>query len=666
MSTPFSRIANALKAGRELGWRTIRWYALYQLGLRTGHYRRDSLRRTRQPSLPAAAYRLGDAIRLPRPERLLEVMGEGGKDRLLSEAAEIKAGRVHIFGVYETILNFEAMPAARHWTQPRLAGDDVDVKLAWEPARFGWVFPLGRAYRIKNDDGCARAFWEHFEAFDRANPPEMGVHWESAQEVALRLIAFVFAGQVFKLSTETTPARLEQLGRAVAAHAGRIPATMPYARAQGNNHVLTEAAGLYTAGCALPDHPQAAGWRELGMRTFEQGVLDQFTPQGEYSQHSTNYHRLALQTALWMSAMAGGRGETLTTSVSARLGAGTKWLLTLVDGSGGQVPNLGPNDGAYLFPLSSLPYADFRPALQAAACTFLGVRAFEAGKWDEMSLWLGGSDERAAVSPEQKAGSPAESCGPAPHRLDSADRHAWAYLRAARFHTRPGHADQLHLDLWYRGENIAPDAGTYSYNAPAPWDNPLASAFFHNTLTVDGRDQMRRAGKFLWLDWAQARVLGCRRAEDGTLVMLEAQHDGYRRLGLIHRRKIEAAEHGWVVEDRILPARRKLDGQQHTARLHWLLRDYPWQVDADPSSGLIELVVSAPAGSVQLQVSALGPLGSWRLARAGARLAGESAAGPADGYWSPTYAVKLPALSLSVDTGGLLPLGFTSVWRFDR
>ena len=39
-------------------------------------------------------------------------------------------------------------------------------------------------------------------------------------------------------------------------------------------------------------------------------------------------------------------------------------------------------------------------------------------------------------------------------------------------------------------ENIALDGGTYSYNAPAPWNLGLAGTCWHNTVTVDGRAQM--------------------------------------------------------------------------------------------------------------------------------------------------------------------------------
>jgi len=81
----------------------------------------------------------------------------------------------------------------------------------------------------------------------------------------------------------------------------------------------------------------------------------------------------------------------------------------------------------------------------------------------------------------------------------------FAFIRSATFRDRPGQADMLHLDLWHKGHNIAMDAGTFSYNAPDPWNNPFAHSVYHNTVTVDGYDQMERAGKFLWLPWLKSR-----------------------------------------------------------------------------------------------------------------------------------------------------------------
>ena len=65
------------------------------------------------------------------------------------------------------------------------------------------------------------------------------------------------------------------------------------------------------------------------------------------------------------------------------------------------------------------------------------------------------------------------------------------------------------------------DAGTYLYNAAPPWDNSLAFTAVHNTLTVNQRNQMTPAGRFLFVDRAQAEVVEA--ADD----RLTARHDGY-------------------------------------------------------------------------------------------------------------------------------------------
>ncbi len=87
----------------------------------------------------------------------------------------------------------------------------------------------------------------------------------------------------------------------------------------------------------------------------------------------------------------------------------------------------------------------------------------------------------------------------------------------------------LHVDLWWRGHNVALDAGTYSYNAPEPWDNVLAQTAYHNTVTVDDLDQMERVAKFLWLPWLRSGYAPAQRSPGGGLAYWEGEHDGYQR-----------------------------------------------------------------------------------------------------------------------------------------
>jgi hypothetical protein len=644
-------------------------------------------------------------LNLPDRNELHTLLGKDGLAHLLAEADEIVAGRVRLFGSEPVPLQLTMPEPLEHWTVYEIRSKsnnqpDNDIKFVWEPARFGWTYALGRAYHLSGDECYPAAFWRYSKTFLDANPPYWGSNWASAQEVALRLMAFVFAAQVFAPSAHNTPERLARLAQSVADHAARIPPTLAYARSQNNNHLLSEAAGLITAGLALPDHLQAARWLDIGRKWFIAGLQSQIAADGSYCQHSTNYHRLMLQLALWVHSVSSAKFQVPSVNSvpgtwNMALVNATRWLLSLLDPETGGVPNLGPNDGAYILPLTSCPFHDYRPVLQAASIAFLGERAFPEGPWDEMGLWLCQMSSAGRQVPGNQRSVPHDTS----HVVHGTS--SWAYLRVADFHSRPGHADQLHLDLWWRGLNVAQDAGTYLYNASPPWDNALAHTAVHNTLTVDGQNQMIRAGRFLWLDWAQGKLVAHEKADDGAWERLVAQHDGYRRLGIIHQRVVTAFREGrWVVEDSLLQveggkwqvARSKEQGARSklqvarskwqvtsdepqpgacylspvTCTLHWLLPDFLWGIEDRDSS--VEIRLQSPYGWITLRVNTPQtpnslPL-SLILARAGDLLHGSGPVSPTQGWVSPTYGTKIPALSLIVKAEGPPPLKLISEWSF--
>jgi hypothetical protein len=525
------------------------------------------------------------------------------------------------------------------------------------------VYPLGRAYLLTEDEGYAGAFWDYVQEFVELNPPNYGANWVSAQEVALRLIALTFAGSVFSQSPQSTRERKTLLAQTIAQHAARIPPTLVYARAQNNNHLLSEAAGLYTAGAALSDHPQANKWRQLGWQWFNRGLANQVDADGNYIQHSTNYHRMMLQLALWMNLIASCQGLSLPSETLNRLRSATSWLLAMCDRSSGCVPNLGPNDGAYVMPLSSRPYADYRPVLAAAARVYLGLQPFPGGSWDEMSAWF----EAPAITTPMPSSYTGHRMGShlqrTPHILVSPGGESWCYLRAAHFNSRPGHADQLHLDLWWRGINIALDPGTYRYTADPPWDNALVHTPYHNTVTIEGSDQMTPAGRFLFLDWAQAQLIDSDPGPGESSFTLTARHDGYRKLGLLHQRKVTAlSDGGWEIIDRVLPA--KPDQSNHpriiSLQLHWLLPDGEWRV----GSSTLELTI--PGGVITLTFRQDGDQGEPQvsLVRAGELIYGSGRSSPVHGWYSPTYNVKTPAITVLINAKGSAPLLVSTRWSF--
>lgn len=670
-----NRLVIACKALRQLGPQPVALNALYRFGLVTGHFRRAGSGIRNGTWEGANCHSL---FTLPAREEILASLGADGKACLLAEADEIVSGKVRLFGGEPVELKLTIPGNLEHWTAYETGKTPIptslfpipDIKFLWEPARFGWAFTLGRAWHLSGAEKYAEAFWQYFGTFTYANPPCLGPHWMSGQEVALRLLAFVWAAQVFDAASASTPERKARLAGSVAAHASRIPPTLVYARSQQNNHLLTEATALLTAGLALPDHPNAPRWRDLGWRWLNNGLQSQIDGYGEYAQHSTNYHRLMLQLVLWTNVLVknfdlqGSSGSSEAVPFPARGTArwprqtveafrrSVHWLLSLLDSESGRTPNLGANDGAYIFPLTVLPFADYRPVLHAAARALLDYD-LPRGPWDEMALWFGA-----------QAGGPRSLALPRYLGDQLFGKLSWAYLRTAQFSSRPSHADQLHFDLWWRGLNVAQDAGTYLYNAPAPWDNSLTTAFVHNTVTVDSRDQMRRAGRFLYLDWVNAYRQSLVFDDPA---MLQQVRGRYRGGGYRHTRIASVCDDDrWLVEDEILPVRNPWEKKPLTFRLHWLFPDWKWKIEHSGSGVLLRLI--SPHGPVELSIrhSPSTCPGRFSLVRAGEILAGSSSPDPNRGWASPAYGIKVPALSLAIEAESVNEVKFTTEFIFPK
>jgi len=617
-----------IKTFLQLGPKQSLYFLLYQAGLHTDFFYLSTPLLDTNSLLDDEQLKPNWFLNLPEKQHLFEICGQRIKN-LVAESEEILLKKIRYFGgeVKSLMLAPEKSPAHwSHYERGRMRTNSEDIKFIWEPARFNWAVSLGKAYYLSGDEKYARAFWEYFEEFNQANPLNRGLNWISAQEIALRLIALVVAVQLIKPSLETTPARIKALSISVAGHASRIPATIIYAKAQNNNHLISEAVGLFTAAVFLPNHPKASYWRLKGLRWFNQAILSQIEEDGTYIQHSSNYHRMMLMLSLWMQLLLEKNNQVFDDLVIKKLAATSEWLADRLDADSGQVPNLGHNDGTHFLPLSNSTFYDYRPVIQASSRTFLARAALNPGAWDDLCLWLG--------LPMHARTKTAYNNAIIGNAFRLGDEQNWALLRAAKFSTRPAHADQLHVDLWYRSQNIALDAGTYQYNAPPPWENSLAITAVHNTVSINDKDQMTRAGKFLWLDWAQAEVT------EKTESSITATHNGYRKLGILHRRTLQRENAStWLITDDLLPT--LMNTKDFQVTVNWLVPDHPYKIKVD------KVTLNMPFGVITLSLNNLSSdyPGMIDIYRAGESLmTGKKE--PVLGWYSPTYGVKNPALSI--------------------
>jgi asparagine synthase (glutamine-hydrolysing) len=457
-----------------------------------------------------------------------------------------------------------------HWSEyPMYSPQYEDLKFIWEYGRFAIVYDLVRAYMLSGDENLAEQYWLLISSWIEHNPPNTGPHWKCGQETSLRLMAWYVGLFAFIDSPATTPERFAFLLGAVAAQADRIAADWQYSYLQQSNHAVSEGLGLYVTGVLFPQLKQSANWRKTGKFILEERSTFLFRADGAYFQKSHNYLRFIIHAYLYVIRVAEVNGDAFSGVLKERMKAALAYLLTVTDEKSGFTPNFGSNDGALILPFNSCDFRDYRPTIAALHYYFHRERLFMAGPWHEDLIWLFGSEavEAPVVQPGKAVSSRFDESGI--YTLRS--QQSWAFTHVESYTDRPAHADALHLDLWWRGINICCDPGTYLYYGHAPWLDAFKHTPFHNTLTVDGQDQMERAYRFTWGYWHDANVHAFQSTDSYQL--LEASHNGYHRLPdpVTHKRAIVAIADHWIVIDDMLGA------SEHEVDINWLFTDFPYQ-----------------------------------------------------------------------------------------
>ncbi len=522
------------------------------------------------------------------------------------------------------------LDANKHWSQ--LSDDgDVDIKFIWEPNRFAFIYTLVRAYSATNDEKYAEAFWQLISDWAEHNPPNTGANWKDGQEIALRLMAWTFGFYAFLHSPSTTPERISKFTLYVAAQAERIHKNIDYAISTRSNHTISEAFGLWMVGLLFPELKDSEKYFSTGRDLLEQEAAKQIFPDGSYSMYSLNYHRFVLHIYLYAIRLGELNGTRFSESLYKSISSSIDYLSQLIDPQTGQMPVYGSNDGALVLPLNNCDFNDYRPLLQLGSVITKGERMFEAGEWDEDVFWLCGTSplsqrERARVRVNVQSSFPDGGV------YILRNTNSKAIIRCTDFQERPSHADQLHVDLWLNGINIACDAGTYLYSGEGIWRNGLAHTSVHNTVTVDSKDQMKMISRFVWADWSMGKV------HQQSDKLWQGEHNGYKPV--THKRTVMALDGDrWLVVDHLNA------NESHHYALHWLLSDCEFGVQQLAAAHEVWLAPSDSELSesrVNIQMGLVEGEGKFSIVRADPN--------STRGWRSRYYGQKEPAISAMLET----------------
>lgn len=506
---------------------------------------------------------------------------EAGKANAPDKANVVIAGRQRLFGgeAFETgsppnwlrnpLTGVVAKSVEKHWSRiPHFDPDFGDIKLVWELSRFSWLLLFARAYLQSGDVRFVERANAWVVDWMKHNPVNVGSNWMCGQETAIRLNHVLLADALLHRSSSSSD-RLEFFVRT---HCERIEATLYYAKGQKNNHIVSEAVGLFIGGSWLENYGKLATsrskgcrWGRKGCRILEKSVNTLIMDDGSFSQYSTVYHRVLLDT---LSIAEWWRRRYGLTEFSKhfynRALAATDWLHYFVDPDSGEAPNLGGNDGALVYALCDAGHRDFRPTVQLAGYLFGNKDYYGKGEWNEplKLLELNDSCARARPASSRLYANGGFAILRAP---DAASR---IFVRYPRFQFRPSQSDLMHVDLWSDGINILRDAGTFGYAAQPEDSSYFGGVQAHNTCQFDGRDQMPRLSRFLFGAWLKSEALSFDSADDRP--SWSAAYTDYR--GCHHSRNVSYESGGWVVVD-------DLGGFEENAVLRWrVCPDVEWSL----------------------------------------------------------------------------------------
>ncbi|MGB5152157.1 MAG: alginate lyase family protein, partial [Candidatus Sulfotelmatobacter sp.] len=414
-----------------------------------------------------------------------------------------------------------------------------DIKYVWEPSRFQHLSALAFAADAEKH---ASYIVRSIDSWITANPYLYGVHWTSSLELAERVISWAMLYPRIADHVARDEAFRQRWLDSIYLHLMRISRKLSL-YSSANNHLIGELIGLFVGASCFNFWPECSGWRDRAQELLEREIRLQIGEDGVNREQAISYHIFTLELFLLAFALARNTARPFSEGYAERL-HGMAGFLDTVATSSGDLPWYGDSDDARGFVLAE-DESSFEVSMQLAGLLFAEPRWLRFHQTATAAARALVPDSLAALNQSSRT-------QPAAARELFSDA-GLALLRTRDENVRllmdfgplgftatagHGHADALSIWLSIGDQYFLVDAGTYAYHSHPEWRTYFRGTAAHNTALVDGQDQSKMAGRFLWGAKANARLL---RFESGSeQVTIEAEHDGYLRLPepVTHRRTV--------------------------------------------------------------------------------------------------------------------------------
>ncbi len=555
----FSNIKNGLNLVSNMGWRYTKFQVSRQFLLRTG-----LLKKKFPVDPPYKQYVTLDQWKRGESSFFFASKKSLSFPKCLSEQAkrkfdEMTKGKFTFFNSVEFYLgkNYDWITnpdtnyrydSHKHWTE--IADYSLkagDIKYVWEKSRFSFLYDIIR-YDYHVDLDCAEMVFSEIISWIDANPVNCGPNYRCSQEISLRILNWTFALYYYRDSVFLTEDVFNKIQFAIYWQIDHVFNNINFSRiAVRNNHAITETLALYLTGLLYPQFPRAEEWKQKGRAWFEEEITYQVYEDGTFLQFSMNYHRVVVQLLTWAIVLAEKNNESFAPVVYERAKKSLGFLRTCMIDENGKLPNYGANDGALFFKLSDAEFRDYRPQLSALAIALKVDVRFQYVSED--AQWYGIENRNFELW------QPANGF----HQFNLGgyyvlrEKDALTFIRCGNHKDRPSQADNLHLDVWYKGENVLMDAGSYKYNTHDKEIKYFMGTRSHNTIMLGNYDQMKKGPRFIWYKWTQRKDDEVKESFETYFFEGSIYAFSHVAKGIVHQREVIKVKEQpkWIIRDTI-------------------------------------------------------------------------------------------------------------------
>ena len=520
------------------------------------------------------------------------------------------------------------------WNFETMRPGNADIKVPWELARCHHWVNLAQAWHLTGDGSYACEVQRQCEDFIENNPTGTGIQWTCTMDVAIRAVNWVLAWELLESCEAIDAAFRLRWVSALYAHAGFIRDNLENTYEVTSNHYLSNVVGLYFLGRLFQTTEAGRAWLDFAHSAIEHEMTIQVQADGSDFESSVPYHRLVTELFLAAARVAHVHGRPFGHAFTARLKHMVGFLATVLRPDG-LMPQLGDADDGRLHVFGGLAQSTPQDPrhLFAPAASILDEPSWRA---------IGGPSSAAEAVwwglPLLLAESPSLPLADA-HFADAGiavSRSGATYLAITngRVGTRGfgnhKHNDLLSFEFHADGTAWLVDPGSYVYTSDPAARNLFRSVRYHNTLRVDGLEQNELKPEWLFRLFESALPECAAWRADSEAVEYTGVHHGFtREAGPVHERRfrLDRATSDLSIVD-------VLRGGTGAHRITWHFHCAPG-TDVVNRGSVVELHGA----------------GRTRTLRPPAGLA----LAIADGWYSPSYGVRLPCRVLEFEAQVELP-----------